>query len=204
MTRDPELMSLMVQSGCLGHVIGFESIDQGDLRLMKKTQNLAAAGRAYETPLQILRDYGLQTWAAFTLGHDGDTPETIERTLEFAMRNKFAFAAFNILLPYPGTPLYQQLGSEGRLLFDGKWWLHPEYRFNHAAFRPARMSADKLTEMAYYARRTFNSRASIVQRAFDFKTNMRNPYRLGVYLAYNPLFRRETLKKQGIPLGHAA
>ena len=120
------------------------------------------------------------------------------------MRNTFAFAAFNILLPYPGTPLYQQLGSEGRLLFDGKWWLHPEYRFNHAAFRPARMSADKLTEMAYYARRTFNSRASIVQRAFDFKTNMRNPYRLGVYLAYNPLFRRETLKKQGIPLGHAA
>jgi len=152
--------------------------------------------------LEILRDHGLQTWAAFTVGHDCDTPESIERTLDFALKNKFTFAAFNILLPYPGTPLYKRLEAQKRLLFDGKWWLHPNYRFNHAAFQPAHMNADKLTEMAYYARRTFNSPSSIVQRAFDFKTNMQNPYRLGIYLVYNPLFRKETLKKQGLKLGY--
>ena len=200
MTGDRELMSLMAQSGCLGHVIGLESIDQSSLRQMKKSQNLVGGFEAYEPQLEILRDYGLQTWAAFTVGHDCDTPESIERTLEFALKNKFTFAAFNILLPYPGTPLYRRLEAEKRLLFDGKWWLHPDYRFNHAAFRPANMSPEKLTEMAYYARRTFNSPGSIVQRAFDFKTNMRNPFRLGVYLVYNPLFRKETLKKQGIRL----
>jgi len=200
MTRDRELMSLMVKSGCLGHVVGLESIDESNLRLMKKSQNFAGGFQSFQPQLEILRDYGLQTWAAFTLGHDYDTPESIERTLEFAVKNKFTFAAFNILLPYPGTPLYKKLQAEGRLLFDGKWWLHPDYRFNYAAFHPAHMSADKLTEMAYYARRSFNSFGSILKRVTDLKTNMRNPLRFAVYLAYNPLFRKETLKKQGVKL----
>jgi radical SAM superfamily enzyme YgiQ (UPF0313 family) len=201
MTGDRELMSLMARSGCLGHVIGLESIDQAGLRLMKKPQNIIGGFEAYQPQLEVLRDHGLQTWAAFTIGHDCDTAASIERTLEFALENKFTFAAFNILLPYPGTPLYRKLEAEKRLLFDGKWWLHPDYRFNHAAFRPAHMSPGKLTELAYAARRTFNSPGSIARRAFDLKTNLRTPYRFGIYLAYNPLFRRETLKKQGVRLG---
>jgi radical SAM superfamily enzyme YgiQ (UPF0313 family) len=200
MTQDKDLMNLMAQSGCMGHVVGFESIDQANLRLMQKNQNMLGGFETYETQLEILRDYGLQTWAAFTVGHDCDTPDSIERTLEFALKNKFTFAAFNLLLPYPGTPLYAQLESEQRLLYDGKWWLHPNYRFNHAAFIPKNMSPEKLTEMAYAVRKAFNSPSSIFQRAFDFKTNMRNPYRFATYLIYNPIFRRETLKKQGISL----
>ena len=200
MTRDPELMSLMVKSGCVGNVIGFESIHAENLRLMKKPQNGPRAFARYKEQLKVLRDHGLQTWAAFTLGHDYDTPETLQDTLEFALENKFTFAAFNTLLPYPSTALYKKLQAENRLLYDGKWWIHPDYRYNYAAFRPALMSAEKLTEMAYHVRKTFNGIGSIMMRATDLKTNMRNPYRFGVYLAYNPLFRRETLKKQGICL----
>jgi radical SAM superfamily enzyme YgiQ (UPF0313 family) len=148
-----------------------------------------------------MRDYGLQLWAAFTLGYDHDTRESIERTLEFALENKFCFAAFNILMPYPNTPLYRTLEAEGRLLYGGKWWLHPEYRFNYAAFRPKRMSPEELTDACFHARSQFNSIRSIVRRAFDFKTNMRSPYRLGVYLRYNPLFRKEVFKKQGMWFG---
>ncbi|MBN1306255.1 MAG: radical SAM protein [Anaerolineales bacterium] len=201
MTQDRELMALMIRSGCLGHVIGFESINTSSLQAMKKTQNLLGNIDTYKPQLEILRDYGLQTWAAFTLGHDHDTLDSIKATLDFALENKFTFAAFNVLLPYPGTKLYQRLLEEKRLLFEGKWWLHPNYRFNHAAFQPMHMTADELTQAAYQARRTFNSIDSIFHRVWDFKTNMRNPYRLGVYLVYNPLFRQETFKKQGISLG---
>ena len=202
MTQDRELMSLMAQSGCLGHVVGFESINPESLRTMQKAPNLKGGFASYKPQLEILRDYGLQTWAAFTIGHDHDTQESIESTLNFALENKFTFAAFNILLPYPGTKLYQRLQDEKRLLFAGKWWLHPDYRFNHAAFIPKHMSPEKLTELAYNVRYAFNSPRSIAQRALDFKTNMRNPYRFGIYLVYNPLFRQETLKKQGVRLGH--
>jgi radical SAM superfamily enzyme YgiQ (UPF0313 family) len=201
MTQDRELMSLMVKSGCMGHVIGFESISADNLHAMQKTPNLKGEFQDYRPQLEVLRDYGLQTWAAFTVGHDGDTVDSIKRTLEFALENKFAFAAFNILLPYPGTTLYARLHAENRLLYGGKWWLHPDYCFNYAAFRPNLMTADELTEAAFSARRAFNSFGSILRRMGDFKTHLSSPYRLGVYLAYNPLFRKETFKKQGLRLG---
>ena len=201
MTEDAELMQLMAQSGCLGHVVGFESLDVENLHESRKTPNLIQAGRDYRAQLQVVRKYGLQLWAAFTLGYDHDTPESIARTVEFAIENKFCFAAFNILMPYPRTPLYELLRAEGRLLFDGKWWLHPDYRFNHAAFQPKQMSPDELTEACFQARRRFNSVGSILRRALDWRTNLRSPYRMGLYFRYNPLFRRETFKKQGMRLG---
>ena len=39
-TRDDELLELMVESGCLGNVIGFESLDPTNLAQMHKGPNL--------------------------------------------------------------------------------------------------------------------------------------------------------------------
>jgi radical SAM superfamily enzyme YgiQ (UPF0313 family) len=201
MVKDPELMKLMAKSGCLGNVIGFESINPEDLKSMRKAANLLPDTRGYKKALEILRDHGIQSWAAFSLGHDNDTKDTIKSTVDFAMESKFAFAAFNILLPYPGTPLYTKMEKEERLLFDGKWWIHPDYRFNHAAFKPRLMSPDELTQACFDARKRFNSLKSILIRAFDFKTNMRSLYRLGTYMAYSRLFRQEAFKKQSMRFG---
>lgn len=200
MVNDPELMELMCASGCLGHVIGFETLDAATLGAMGKKPN-ALASRGYEREIEALRRYGLQTWAAFMVGHDEDTPESLYALLDFALRHKFTFAAFNLVMPYPGTPLYAKLQAEGRLLYDGHWWTHPDYRFNHAAFRPARMSPDELTEISFDLRRRWSSPASIIQRFLDPRTNMSSLYRMGVYWAYNPLFRREVFKKQGMRFG---
>ena len=202
MTADKELLTLMKKSGCLGNVIGFESLSAKNLAGTGKMANISAASNNYRTQIQILRDFGFQTWAAFTLGYDEDTPDSIERMLNFALENRFTFAAFNILMPYPGTAFYKQLFAQNRLLYDGKWWLHPEYQFNHAAYLPMKMTPDELTEAGLHCRSVFNSPGAIFKRAFDLKTNMRNPLRLGIYCAYNPLFRRETFKKQGMYLGY--
>lgn len=200
MVRDSDLMDLMCESGCLGHVIGFESINQTALRASRKAPNLHSTD-AYESEIAILKAHGLQTWAAFTIGYDTDTPAGLYQLLDFALRHKFTFAAFNILMPYPNTPFYQRLQSEGRLLYEGQWWLHPDYRFNHAAFRPTLMTPDELTAVAFDLRRKFNSAGSIFRRFLDPKTNMSSLYRMGIYWTYNPLFRRETFKKQGMRLG---
>jgi len=118
-----------------------------------------------DAAIDELRHYGLQTWAAFTVGHDTDTVESIKETVAFAMRNKFTFAAFNILSPYPGTPFYDRLAADGRLLYGGRWWLDPTYRFNYAAFVPAHMTADELTQTAFWCRRRFNSSRSRLHRS---------------------------------------
>ncbi len=201
MLEDDELMRLMVKSGCLGNVIGFESINENNINNMNKRANTSKAGELYKKEIQKLRDYGLQTWAAFTVGYDNDTEESLRKTCDFAIENKFTFAAFNILMPYPGTPLYEKMQDENRLLYDGKWWLHEEYRFNYASYLPTKMTAEQLTKASFECRSKFNSRSSIFNRALDFKTNMRNPYRFITYLLYNPLFRKEVFKKQGMQFG---
>ena len=60
---------------------------------------------------------------------------------------------------------------------------------------------EELTEACFRARAKFNSIPSIIQRAFDLQTNMRSLYRFGVYLRYNPIFRKEVFKKQGMRFG---
>lgn len=200
MTEDMELMDLMARSGCLGNVIGFESLQTENLQAMNKASNMGLS-KNYRDQIEILRQFGLQTWAAFTIGHEFDTTDTIKRLLDFAITSKFAFAAFNILMPYPGTALYARLQRENRLLYDEKWWLHPDYRFNYASFIPNRMTPDELTETAFMARKEFNSLGSILRRSLDRKTHMSSLYRLGAYYAYNPLFRKEVYKKQGMLFG---
>lgn len=201
MLHDEELMRLMVKSGCLGLVIGFESISPESVSEMNKGTNRKGSSEMYIWEVEQLRKWGLQTWAAFTVGHDSDTLESIKATCDFAIKNKFTFAAYNILMPYPNTPLYEKLEREGRLLYDGKWWLHEEYRFNYAGIVPKNMTADELTEISFDCRRRFNSFGSIFKRALEPHTNMRTPYRFMTYLVYNPLFRKEVFKKQGLIFG---
>ncbi len=200
MAEDSRLMDAMLESGCLGHVVGFESVDPRNLKQMRKASNLPRWER-YGRQLRIMREYGLQTWASFVLGYDYETPESVREVADFAMENRFTFAAFNILMPYPDTPMYRTLERERRLLYGGKWWLHPDYRFNHAAFVPKRCTPDELTEACWQARKRFNSLGSLVHRALDFKTNMRNPVRFATYLQFNPIFRKEVFKKQGMRFG---
>jgi radical SAM superfamily enzyme YgiQ (UPF0313 family) len=199
-TRDPEMLRLFAESGCLGNVIGFESLDPDNLRDVRKGPNLRASP-AYADEVGALRAHHLQTWAAFILGFDHDTVASLEATCSWATQQRFAFAAFNVLMPYPGTALYARLAEEGRLLYDGRWWLHPDYRFNHAAFRPARMTADELTEVGWRCRQRWSSPGSIVRRALDPATHLHSIERFAVYCAYNPLFRRASFRKQDMRLG---
>ncbi len=199
-TRDAEMMRLFVESGCMGNVIGFESLAIENLHQMNKVTNLAAFD-GYAREVETLRSHHLQTWAAFALGYDHDTVESILKTCEWGISNHFTFAAFNVLMPYPSTPFYERMKTEGRLLYDGRWWLHKDYRFNNAAFRPAKMTPEELTETAWACRKRWSAWTSIAERALDPKTNLNSPLRFAIYCAYNPLFRREAFKRQGMRLG---
>ena len=63
------------------------------------------------------------------------------------------------------------------------------------------MTPDQLTEAGWQCRKHWSSPSSIFKRMFDFKTHLSSPLRLFLYLLYNPLFRQEAFKKQGMKLG---
>ena len=192
MTGDRELMRLMADSGCVGNLIGFESININTLKWFNKSPNIRNFNN-YKEVLEIFRDHGFLTWASFMVGNDFDSLDTIDRTVEFAIKNKFTLAFFHVLMPYPGTEIYQQFKAEDRLLYDGHWWNHPDYKYNHATFQPKLMSAEQLSVATIKANKDFYSVSSIAHRLFDGKTNMRNLINFSVYIRFNYVLRKTSI-----------
>jgi radical SAM superfamily enzyme YgiQ (UPF0313 family) len=187
--KDPWLLEEMAESGCMGQLVGFESIEPDSLRWLRKP----AGSRDFETyrsAIERFRAHGLLTWASFILGADHDTEESIRRTVEFAIESKFALAFFHILVPYPGTDLYARLAAEGRLLFEGRWWLHPDFRYNTATFLPKQLSPRELADLTVWANREFYSMSSIARRALEPRTNLRSVVNASVYARFNYLVRQ--------------
>jgi radical SAM superfamily enzyme YgiQ (UPF0313 family) len=195
---DEKLLRLMKKSGCVGVLIGFESLDRASLAQMNKKWN--AGYGSYESIVRKVRDHGLIIYGTFVFGYDNDTPDTINEALNFATKQRLFIANFNHLMPYPGTPLYEELMREGRLLYD-RWWLDPSYRFGHAVFSPVRMSPGELTRACLRARLEFNCCGSIMKRAVDFRANCKNITNAANYFIYNYISRREIMKKQDMYLG---
>jgi radical SAM superfamily enzyme YgiQ (UPF0313 family) len=199
-STDPEFMDLMLESGCCGLVIGFESLNVDNLKQMNKNCNLNFD--SYDPLVENIRNAGLLIWAAFLLGYDHDTPESVKQTCDWALSKKFAFSAFNILMPYPGTPFYDRMKAEGRLLYDGKWWLHDDYRFGQTGMKPKLCSAEDLAEACLQARMRHSSIPNILKRVWDPKTHLKDFWSFITYFSYNPLFRDEMIKKHGMMLGY--
>ena len=136
----------------------------------------------------------------FILGYDEDNGDTLEKTLAFAMRHRFYIVAFNHLTPFPGTPLYDRLRNEGRLLYD-RWWLDPAYRYGMVPFRPRGMTAGEVEQRCIDARLRFYSLQSILRRSLDFRIHSGNGFMWRNFFPINLLFRSEVLQRRAFPLG---
>jgi radical SAM superfamily enzyme YgiQ (UPF0313 family) len=199
--QDDELLELMVASGCRGVLIGMESLDPANLRDMGKGWNLAAA--SYAESLARFRAHGLAIYGTFVFGYDNDDAELVRRSVAFAREHRLFLAAFNHLVPFPGTPLYQRLEAEGRLLTP-KWWLDPEGRVGDVVFRPKKMSPAELQALCLEARREFYRWGSIFERMLDRRANAKNLLMLSVYLGLNVSAHFDIDLRQGLRLGAGA
>ncbi len=199
--RNPELVRLMARSGCISALIGFESLDPASLKEIKKGWNVKWL--SYDDAIKVFRDSGIMLYGTFVFGCDNDTADSLDASVDFAIRNKFLLANFNPLTPTPGAPLFDRMKKEGRLLHD-RWWLDPDFSYGDATLQPRRMTAEQLSGGCFAARRKFNTTKSILHRMFDMRTNLRSPYRAGIYLLANLISRREIYSKQSRALGAAA
>jgi radical SAM superfamily enzyme YgiQ (UPF0313 family) len=196
--QDEELLELMVASGCKGVLIGMESLDPANLRDMGKSWNLS--GGSYADSLARFRKHGLAVYGTFVFGYDNDDAELIRRSVAFAREQKLFLAAFNHLVPFPGTPLYRRLEAEDRLL-SPRWWLDPKGRIGDVTFRPKKMSPDELQALCLEARRQFYRWGSIFERLADRKANARSLMMMGVYFGLNIGAHFDIDLRQGLRLG---
>ncbi|MFZ2268290.1 MAG: radical SAM protein [Azonexus sp.] len=196
--RDPALLDRLAEAGCRFVLIGFESLEAANLQQMKKGWNQVAGG--YHQVARALHQRGIGIYGTFVFGYDHDTPDSIRRCLDFALEAGLEVANFNPLTPTPGSPLYDRLQAEGRLLSPA-WWLDEGYRYGAPIFRPAGMSAEALAEGCFAARRQFYAWSSIARRVVAND----QPFSLfgaSMSLLVNLISRREIYRKQGRRLGN--
>ena len=149
LSRDPELVRKMVATGCHWVCIGFESINDETLAALNKSQTRADI----ETAIRTLHACGLSIHGMFMFGEDHDPPDAIEQTVQFTIDNHIETVQFMILVPFPGTRVYEEITSQNRLLHTN--WDY--YNGMFICFRPKRMSPLRLQQEAYRAYQRFYS-----------------------------------------------
>jgi radical SAM superfamily enzyme YgiQ (UPF0313 family) len=194
--NNPELLEMMVQSGCQGVLIGFESLNSENLKKMNKSFNQVKDGM--ENAIRKIHKAGLRLYATFLFGYDNDTINDFETTLKFCIRNKLFMVAFNHLTPFPGTDLYQRLEKDN-LLFYNKWWLDKNYSYGQIPFKTA-LHPETIENECRKKRKKFYSFWSILYRMTNL-TNISNLKMLFYYWTINLLLRSDTSQRARFPLG---
>jgi radical SAM superfamily enzyme YgiQ (UPF0313 family) len=155
--RDLELLELAARSGCRGLLLGFESLSPSVLHASKKGFNTL---QDYHSVMARLHDAGIAVMGCFVFGFDDDDADTFEATADFVHEANVDLPRYAILTPFPGTPLFQRMEREGRIL-TRDWSL---YDGQHAVFQPAGMSAPELERRTEWAWKRTYRWASIAKR----------------------------------------
>ena len=169
---DDELMQLAAESGCKALFFGIESVSLEQLQLMRKA--LKEIGQL-EDALKKIKKMGILIHASVVFGFDNDTKEIFNETVQFLIKNKVSTVSFNVLTPYPGTKIYEDLKNENRLTTTD--WSY--YDHNTVVFKPKNMTCYDLQIGKINARKKFYSISSVLKR---LSGNLYNPF---VYLPMN-------------------
>lgn len=158
LSKDAELMKLAYKSGCRALLIGFESMTDAGISTYRKTlktidENVQA--------IKKLRDHGILTMASVVFGLDSDTDAVFDLTNDFLVKSKPAFLQACIMTPYPGTAIFDQLKSEGRILTD-EW---SKYDTKKVVISPKNLTPERLQQGFEDIRKITYSVSSIVSRS---------------------------------------
>ncbi len=195
-TRDPESLELMQASGCKGILVGLETLQADNLAQMSKdflkTPDLFAEG------LRRLEAHRIAVYPTFIFGYDHDTLDGYRRTVDFALEHRLFLGAFNHLLPFPGTPLYHDLQTAGRLTHP-RWWIEDGYGYGTLPFA-SKLPPQVVEEECMKARARFYSLAHIFRR-FGNPANRSDSVMARAFWVINLMVRHEGYQRRAMPLG---
>ena len=108
---DRETLDILKKAGCHQIMYGVESADPQILLNIRKRINLPRV----EEVVKMTKEVGINCRLAFMFGNPGETEETMQKTLNYAVELDPDLAVFNIATPYPGTEMYYWAKEEGYL-----------------------------------------------------------------------------------------
>ncbi|MCA1561943.1 MAG: B12-binding domain-containing radical SAM protein [Acidobacteria bacterium] len=122
---DPAFVHRLKRAGCWMLALGIESESdevRKDMTKRLERQKIQAA-------FQNMRQAGIKSFAFFIFGYPGETPDTMDHTIEYAVKLDPDFANFYPAVPYPGTALYERCLRDGLLGPAADDWAKMEYSY---------------------------------------------------------------------------
>jgi anaerobic magnesium-protoporphyrin IX monomethyl ester cyclase len=115
-TIDAELLEWMKRTGCERLLFGAES---GSAEILKKIRK-GITPEQTRRAVGMTRDAGIGVLSSFVLGLPGETPRTLQQTLEFAESLRVPYS-LNLLTPYVGTEVREKAGEWGIRVLSDDW-----------------------------------------------------------------------------------
>jgi radical SAM superfamily enzyme YgiQ (UPF0313 family) len=173
--RDPELLSLMRDAGCAQVLIGLESPQVEGLHGLETRSDWKERQRDfYLEAVRRIQDHGISVNGCFVLGLDGTGLESFDAVRAFVRESGLHEVQITVMTPFPGTPLYERLKGEGRLLREDAWELCTLFDVN---FVPQRMTVQELERNFVALARDLYSDAETRRRRRAFFRQLRGTVR---------------------------
>jgi radical SAM superfamily enzyme YgiQ (UPF0313 family) len=169
--KDPDILELMHESGCMMMLIGFESVSADTLNGIDERNWKFRSMAKYVEATKVIQDHGIGVYGAFTLGLDTDTKDVFAATSGFVKDNYLAGIQVSCVTPFPGTPLRQDMEQENRILPDKSW---SYYTVFDAVYQPKHMTPQELEEGALSVYRSFYNREFSLRKTRHFKGIYKN------------------------------
>ncbi len=168
----PELYSKLKQAGCDRVHFGVET---GSPKIMKNSGKFLTIDQVRDA-MVIARDIGMEVMLYFMFGFLEETTEDAEMTMAFARELDPDYASFGVLIPYPGTAIYQEGMARGLIPRD--YWRefarNPEPDFRIPYVIEDKLDRQTLVKMKNDATRRFYWRPSRIIKELGNVSNVRD------------------------------
>ena len=123
---DPAFVHRLKQAGCWMLALGIESeSDEVRKNMVKRLER-----QKIQAAFRNMRDAGIRSFAFFIFGYPGESPATMEHTIDYAIELDPDFANFYPAVPYPGTALYEKCVRDALLPVEAAAdWARLEYSY---------------------------------------------------------------------------
>ena len=194
--HDEDFLAELHRAGCRGVLIGFESLDEDNLKLMNKRFNTMKSG--FRGALENLRRHRIFVYGTFIFGYEHDTHALVRRSGRFCHRGGDVHRGVQSPDAVSRHAALQTIGERRAAAVSKRGGSILNIATTRYRFEPKSLTPDEVTAGCVAARRRFYGWPNILRRS---TRHMNDGFVFRNFFLVNALHRNEISQRNGYPLG---